>query len=418
MVLTSSDLFHYIVGEQLGEHMPVMTKAARKPLTAAFVASIKEPGKYHDGKGTGLFLLVKPTGGRFWVQRIVIRGKRREMGLGSPPVVTLAEAREQALQNKRIARSGGDPLAERRRAKAVLTFEEAARKTHAELAPTLKNPKDRAAFLSSLESYIFPRFGSVPLPDVTSADVRQAILAAREKAPGVAKKLIYRISFVFKWGIAEGMCQHNPSTAQSLALPRSEQTSRHRKALHYSDVAGCIETVHASRAWKATKLALEFLVLTASRSGEVRMARWEEIDMDTATWEIPAERMKMQRPHRVPLSARAMEILAEAEDLRDESGLVFPSIRGKVLSDMTLSKLVKELGFDADVHGFRTSFRTWAQERTNYPREVAEAALAHKTGDAVEQAYARSDLFEKRRKMMESWAGHLASQSGEVVMIA
>ncbi len=144
------------------------------------------------------------------------------------------------------------------------------------------------------------------------------------------------------------------------------------------------------------------------------MARSDEIDMETATWEIPAARMKMQRSHRVPRSARAMEILAEAEEVRDASGLVFPSVRSKVLSDMTLSKLVKELGFDADIHGFRTSFRTWAQERTNYPREVAEAALAHKTGDAVEQAYARSDLFEKRRKMMESWAAFLSETDAKV----
>ncbi len=397
--------------------MPSATTATRKALTAAFVSSAKEPGKYHDGKGTGLFLLVKTSGAKSWVQRIVIRGKRREMGLGSPPVVTLAEAREQALENKRVARAGGDPLAQKRKAQAVLTFEEAAHKTHAELSPTWKNPKDRAAFLSTLETYIFPHFGAVPLPEVTSADIRQAILAAREKVPHVARKLVYRISYVFKWGIAEGMCSSNPSTAQSLALPRVERKAKHRKALHYSDVAGCIETVHASRAWKATKLAIEFLILTASRSGEVRMARWDEIDMNTATWEIPAERMKMQRPHRVPLPARAMEILAEAEELRDGSGLVFPSLRGKVLSDMTLSKLVKELGFDADIHGFRTSFRTWAQERTNYPREVAEAALAHKTGDAVEQAYARSDVFEKRRKMMESWAAFLSETNAKVARI-
>ncbi|WP_411572524.1 tyrosine-type recombinase/integrase [Tropicimonas sp. TH_r6] len=255
----------------------------------------------------------------------------------------------------------------RRKAQAVLTFEEAAHKTHAELSPTWKNPKDRAAFLSTLETYIFPHFGAVPLPEVTSADIRQAILAAREKVPHLARKLVYRISYVFKWGIAEGMCSSNPSTAQSLALPRVERKAKHRKALPYSDVAGCIETVHASRAWKATKLA--------------------------------------------------MEILAEAADLRDGSGLVFPSLRGKVLSDMTLSKLVKELGFDADIHGFRTSFRTWAQERKNYPREVAEAALAHKTGDAVEQAYARSDVFEKRRKMMESWAAFLSETDAKVARI-
>ncbi|MCR9088666.1 MAG: tyrosine-type recombinase/integrase [Rhodobacteraceae bacterium] len=391
----------------MGEPLEAATKSKRKSLTAAFVSTIKDPGKYHDGKGTGLFLLVKPTGGRFWVQRIVIRGKRRELGLGSPPVVSLAEAREQALTNKRTARLGGDPLAEKRRAQAALTFEQAARRTHVELSPTWRNPKDRAAFLSSMEAYIFPRFGSVLLPDVTTADVRQAILAAREKAPGVAKKLVYRVSFVFKWGIAEGICESNPSTTQALALPRVKRKPQHRKALPYDEVAGCLATVRASHAWNATKLAVEFLVLTASRSGEVRLAEWDEIDLAKKTWTVPAERMKMKRAHRVPLSDRAMGILAETSELRDASNYVFPSIRGRPLSDMTLSKLIKELGFDADIHGFRTSFRTWVQEQTDYPREVAEAALAHKLGDDVEEAYARSDLFEKRKAMMEDWAAHL-----------
>jgi len=396
-----------------------------KALTAAFVNSITAAGKYHDGKGTGLFLLVKPTGAKSWVQRIVVRGKRRELGLGAPPVVTLAEAREQALENKRHARAGGDPLAERRKAKGILSFEEAARKAHAENARALKNPKDRAAYLKSMETYIFPQFGAVALPEVTSADVRRAILLAREKAPGVARKLIYRISAVFKWGIAEGICTGNPATGEALALPRMDRTPQHRKSLPYAEVAGCIEAVKASGAGAATKLALEFLILTATRSGETREARWEEFDFHgadgatRATWIIPKERIKMKRDHRVPLSGRALEILRQAEALADGSGLVFPGTKkGKALSDMTLSKLVKELGFEADVHGFRTSFRTWAQEQTNFPREVAEAALAHKLGDAAEQAYARSDLFEKRRKMMEAWAAYLAVRRGELVRFA
>ncbi|MBD3679744.1 MAG: integrase arm-type DNA-binding domain-containing protein [Rhodobacteraceae bacterium] len=396
------------------------------PLTAAFVRQVTEPGKYHDRQGTGLFLLVKPSGARSWIQRTTIRGKLHDLGLGSPPVVSLVEAREQAVLNKRLIRQGGDPLAEKRQVARQKTFEEAARLAHEELAPTWKNPKDAAAFLTTLETYIFPRFGSMPLQEVGTAEVRQAILAAREQVPGVAKKLIYRVSAVFKWGIAEGLCSDNPSTAQALALPRVERQAQHRKALPYAEVAGCIGAVHGSGAWLGTKLAFEFVVLTASRSGEVRNARWEDVDFDgapratratCATWEVPAARMKMKRPHRVPLSARAIEILAEAEKIRDGSGLIFPSPRGKVLSDMTLSKLIKELGFEADVHGFRTSFRTWAQEQTNFPREVAEAALAHKVGDAVEQAYARSDLFEKRRKMMESWASYLAAREAEVIRL-
>ena len=248
------------------------------PLTAALVRSAKIPGKYHDGKGTGLYLRVEPNGSRFWVQRTTVNGKRREIGLGSPPIVSLVEAREEAEGNKRLIRRGEDPLAQKRKARRQKTFEEAARSAHIELSPTWKNPKDRASFLTSLQTYVFPRFGNVPLAEVTSADVRQAILLAREKAPGVAKKLIYRVSAVFKWGIAEGACVLNPATTDALALPRVERTVQHRKALPYNDVAESIQRVHASGAWLATKLAFEFVVLTACRSGEVRAAMWDEVE--------------------------------------------------------------------------------------------------------------------------------------------
>ena len=330
------------------------------------------------------------------------------------------------MDNKRLARAGGDPLAEKRRSQSVLTFEEAAKKTHAELAPTWKNQKDRDAFLSTLAKYVFPRFGNVSLPDVTSSDVRQAILAAREKAPGVAKKLIYRVSFVFKWGIAEGICTINPATTQALALPRETRPIRNRKALPYSEVAQCIETVKDSGAYPTTKLAIEFNILTATRSGETREAKWDQIDLHgassiqdaaSATWNLLAQDKKEKRPFKVPLQPRAIEILVEAEGFRNASGLIFPSPRGKVLSDMTLSKLVKELGFDADIHGFRTSFRTWVQEQTNFAWEVAEAAMAHKVGSAAEQAYARSDVFEKRRLLMDAWANYIYQTEADVVAL-
>ena len=384
-------------------------------LTSAFVNAIKKPGKYHDKQGTGLFLLVRPTGGRFWSQRVVIHGKRRELGLGSPPVVGLAEARDQAINNKRTIRNGGDPLETKRAAAKILTFEEAARKAHVELSPTWKNRKDAAAFLSTLERYTFPRFGRMPVNAVGTADVRQAILTARETAPSVAKKLSYRVSAVFKWAIAEQMRTDNP--ALNLSLPKLRNTGGHMKALPYAEVAGCIDTVNGSGAWTGTKLALEFTILTAARSGEVRAAMWDEIDLDAGVWTVPAERTKMGREHLVPLSPRAMALLEEAKHIRDDSGLIFPSVTGKVMSDMTLSKLVRELGFDAHVHGFRASFRTWAQEKTNTPREIAEAALAYVSGDLVERAYARSDFFEKRRVMMESWSGYLKLRSGEVLKL-
>lgn len=388
-----------------------------KALTAAFVRSAKEPGKYFDGHG--LFLRVMPGGSKQWVQRIVVRGRRREIGLGGAELVSLSEARAAALENRRVARTGGDPLANRQKARSMPTFAEAMIEAHKEL--TFTNPKDGKAFLSSLTSYIKPRVGSKAICDVSGPDLRTAILAIRDEKPEVARKLILRCSAVFKWAIGQGHRTDNPATAQVLALPalaRKSKVKAHRKALPYAEVATCIDTVKGSKAWTSTKLAIEFLILTASRSGEVRGATWSEIDLSAGTWTVPAERMKMGKQHDVPLSPRAVELLTEARKLKDASDLVFPSIRGKTLSDMTLSKLIKELGFPVDVHGFRTSFRTWAQECTNFPFEVCEAALAHAVGDTASQAYARSTVFEKRRKLMQSWASYLEGRRGDVVKLS
>lgn len=393
------------------------TRKPAKVLTAAFVRSIKEPGKYFDGHG--LYLRVMLGGSRQWVQRIVIRGKRCEIGLGSADLVPLADARVAALENRRVARCGGDPLSARQKSRAMPTFSEAAAAAHRELS--FGNPKDGKAFLASLSAYVFPRLGSMPVCDVTGPHVRAAVLAIRDDKPEVARKLVLRCSAVFKWAIGEGLRSDNPATAQVLALPAVSRKARsvaHRKALPYAEVAECIKAVKASGAWGATKHALEFLVLTAARSGEVRAATWDEIDLAAGVWTVPAARMKMGREHVVPLSPRALDVLTEAERLRDGSGLLFPSVRGRPLSDMTLSKLVKELGFQADVHGFRTSFRTWAQEQTSFPFEVCETALAHSVGDAASQAYARSDLLRKRRKLMEAWASYLSARRGDVVALA
>jgi integrase len=407
------------------------TEGLRKPekaLTAQFVKSIREPGKYFDGHG--LFLRVQPNGQRQWVQRITIRGKRCELGLGNPALVSLAEAREAALANRKVAMSGGDPIRAKREAEAVLSFEEAARKVHALHKPTWRNPKHAAQFLTTLETYTFPRLGNLRVADVTTADVLAVLTPIWTAKPETAARVRQRIGMVMKWAIAQGWRQDNPAESIAQALPKRDASKKeHRKALAYAEVAGCIAAVQASNAGLSTKLALELLVLTATRSGEARGAVWSEINLGTratagkpataAVWTIPASRMKAKREHRIPLSPRAVEILKTAKSLGDRAGLVFPgTLKGKLLSDMTLSKLVKELGFKADIHGFRTSFRTWAQEKTNFPREVAEAALAHTIKDKAEAAYARSDVFEKRRKMMEAWAGYLAQEAGKVVRIA
>lgn len=255
---------------------------------------------------------------------------------------------------------------------------------------------------------------------MTTSDVLSVLTSIWTAKAETTRRVRQRIGTVMKWTIALGWRQDNPAENIAQALPKECKQPMHRKALPYGEVAVCIGAVKASRAGLSTKLALEFLVLTAARSGEIRRATWDEFDLTKCVWEISAERMKMKRPHRVTLSSRAVKVLKEAEKIRDSgSDLVFlGSKAGRPLSDMTLSKLVKELGFEADVHGFRTSFRTWAQERTNFPREVAEAALAHLYGDAVERAYARSDLFEKRRKMKDAWSGFRAQSPGKVVALA
>ena len=392
-------------------------RAPARALTARAVDAAKTPGKYFDGNG--LYLRVDKSGGRFWVQRIVIRGKRREIGLGSPELVTLAKAREVARENRRLAYEGQDPIQLRNEARAVLTFEEAARMVHDLHKPTWRNDKHAAQFIATLETYAFPTMGRLRVSEVTSADVMGVLSPIWTTKAETARRVRQRIGTVLKWAMAKGWRKDNPADAVTLALPKVDKTKEHRKAMPYPEVMACLRAVQASGAGLVTKAALEFLVLTACRSGEARGALWSEIDMAAKVWTIPASRMKAKRPHRVPLSGRALEILEAAKGFSDGEGLVFPgTVKGKPLSDMTLIKLVRELGFPVDIHGFRTSFRTWAQERTAFPREVAESALAHMAGDAVEQAYARSDLFEKRAKMMESWAAYLAETRGEVVRIA
>lgn len=394
-------------------------RTPEKALTAQFVKTVKDPGKYFDGHG--LFLRVQPNGQRQWVQRITIRGKRCELGLGNPSLLSLAEARETALANRKLAVSGGDPMRAKKEAEAVLTFEDAARKVHALHLPTWRNAKHGAQFLSTLETYTFPRIGALKVGEVTTSDVLAVLTPIWTAKPETAARVRQRIGTVMKWAIAQGWRQDNPAQSIAEALPKRDKSlQQHRKALTYAEVADCLKVVQASGAGLSTKLAMEFLVLTATRSGEARGATWAEIDLGASPcWTIPASRMKAKRDHRIPLATRAVEILTQAKGLTDGEGLVFPGTKaGKPLSDMTLSKLVKELGFDADVHGFRTSFRTWAQERTNFPREVAEAALAHTIKDKAEAAYARSDMFDKRRKMMEAWGAYLAKDLGKVITFA
>lgn len=380
-------------------------KHEEKRLSAAFVRTAKEPGLYGDGNG--LYLKVDNSGARRWIQRIVVQGKRRDIGLGSASLVGLAEAREKALQQRKLAREGGDPLAAKRLATGLLTFKQAALKVHELSAPTWRNAKHGKQWLSTLETFVFPTFGSKPSNAVSGADVLGVLSPIWNTRPETARRVKQRIGTVMKWTIAQGWRTDNPAETISKALPKHDRSKvKHRLALPYDAVPAALRKVRDSDAGAATKLAFEFLVLTASRSGETRLATWEEVDLERRVWTIPASRMKAKKLHRVPLSGRCIAILEDAKNLRsEESNLVFPGSKaGKPLSDMTMSKLVKELGIEAVPHGFRSSFRDWASEQTSYPREVMEFALAHVISDKAEAAYARSDLFEKRSLLMSDWA--------------
>lgn len=302
-----------MVGEEMVDRLGMVTQNARRPqkaLTALMVKNASQPGKYFDGNG--LYLRVEPNGTKFWVQRIVIHGKRRELGLGSVSLVSLAEAREKALVNRKMAREGGDSLAARREQQAVMTFEQASRRVHELHSPTWRNAKHRLDFISSLESYAFPLIGKVPASKLAAADVLRVLTPIWTEKPETARRVRQRIGTVLKWAVAQGWRHDNPADSITQALPKVAKTQVHRKSLPYTDIADCLAAIRRSRAMTSTKLALEFLVLTAARSGEVREAVWDEIDLDNRLWVIPASRMKAKRAHRVPLSAPAITILHEA----------------------------------------------------------------------------------------------------------
>ena len=376
-------------------------------LSTAFVRNVAGAGRYSDGNT--LYLQVKPSGARSWVQRLVIRGRRRELGLGGFPLVSLQEARAVALVNRKAARAGGDPLGERRRTAAVPTFAESAERVWADKHLGWRNQRHAREWLSSLERYAVPRIGRMPVCDVTSADVLDTLRRVWHQRPETARRLRQRISAVMEWAVAMQYRADNPCDRIGPVLGPQKDLVRHMPALGHAEVAGAIRTIGATGATPAVKLAFEYLVLTAARSGEVRGARWEEIDLSARVWTIPATRTKALREHRVPLARRAVQILDAARTLdHGSSPLVFPSQGGRPIGETRLSRLMKKHKIAGVPHGFRSSFRDWAAETTSYPRDVIEAALAHVVTNRTEAAYARSDLFERRRRLMNEWAAYLA----------
>ncbi|MBB4286825.1 tyrosine-type recombinase/integrase [Roseospira goensis] len=382
-------------------------------LTAAAVRALKTPGRYGDGRG--LMLVVDKGGSRKWVLRIQVDGRRRDIGLGSVETVSLAEARAAAEAIRKQYRDGKDPVADRRKARETIpTFADAARLCHQENRPAWKNPKHAAQWLSSLEQHVFPSLGDIRVDRIDGPMVRDTLAGIWLTVPETARRVRQRILTVMDWSRAKGFrSEELPVRAIARGLPRQPKQDRHFEALPWQDVPAFVRGLRAYTAGPAVKLGFEFMILTAARSGEMRGARWDEIDREARQWRIPGNRMKAGRPHVVPLSDRALEILDQAWALRrsDDQALVFEGARpGRPMSDMTLTMTLRRMEVNATAHGFRSSFRDWAAETTNVPREVAEQALAHTLKDKVERAYRRSDLLEKRRLLMEQWAATVTAE--------
>ena len=388
-------------------------------LSVATVRGLTKPGRYGDG-GT-LFLNVAPGGSKSWIQRIAIAGKRRDIGLGGWPVVSLAKARQRAFANRVAVADGRDPLAEKQRA-SVPTFREAAARTFEANRPRWRSTKTAANWTAQMERHAFPVLADLPVNRIGREDVLRVLTPIWTKRPDIARKMRSRIRAVLAWAQAHGHVEHNVAgDAISGALAPMPSVKAHFRALPYRDVAAALDTVAASRASLAARAALRFVVLTACRSGEARLATWGEIDVDAREWRIPASRMKTGVEHRVPLSEAALQVLESVRKRPDSSGLLFPSPKrpGQPMSDMTLLKVLRDTGLAerTTVHGFRSAFRDWASERTSVPHAVCEMALAHQVGSAVERSYARSDLFEKRRDLMAAWAQFVTGGAGKVVRI-
>ena len=383
------------------------------------IKALTKPGRHPDGDG--LYLHVAPGGTKSWVQRIVVNGKRRDIGLGPYPTVSLAQARSLGADNRAAVSEGRDPLAERREAKeaarnpaaSVPTFAEASSRVIELRRPTWSNPKHAAQWQSTLGTYAFPVIGNKTVDEITRSDVLSVLEPIWTDKNETANRVKQRIGTVMDWAIQHGHCTYNPAGKALLtALPSVRREERHHPALPYEHVGWAIGLVRESTANLLTKLAFEFLVLTAVRSGEVRQANWGEVQWERNTWEIPATKMKARRVYRIPLSDRAMGILTEVWGITGPDGLVFPATPGgRVMSDMTFTALLRRLDIPAVPHGFRSSFTDWAEEQLSDYSEAADKALAHEEKNKTRRAYKRTDLFVKRIGLMQMWADYVAGET-------
>lgn len=382
-------------------------------LTARKIETIKEAGTYVDGGG--LMLRVTKSGAKSWILRTVVHGRRRDLGLGPCSLVSLAEARETARLYRKIAREGGDPDTLRKR--EHITFRDAAGRVHKNLLPTWRNAKHADTWLATVTTHAFPAFGDRPIEKVGTADILKILTPIWTQKHETAKRLRQRLATIFDWAKGAGHYPHeNPVNGLKKALPVVKAKAEHMAAMPWRDLPVFMSDLAGRDGISAR--TLEFLILTASRSNEARGARWAEIAGNV--WTVPADRMKRGVAHRVPLSDEALAILEKVRGLDPE--YIFPSAvggpagKGRPQSVMVFKALFKRMDREGfTTHGFRSCFRDWCSESAKADREVAEAALAHTTGNAVEQAYARSDLFDRRRSLMDAWAQYAAGKTGDVV---
>lgn len=402
-----------------------MPKKARE-LSALEVKRLTAPGLHAVGGVTGLFLSVSNTGARSWIFRYAtpeVRYSkagnpfyaRRDVGIGGFPDVPLAQAREKAREMREKIRQGIDPVEERKQARAALlaaqtrsiTFEQAARRCHAAKESEFRNAKHRKDWISALERHAFPAIGKMPVTDVDLPHVLKVLEPIWHDRTETATRVRQRLEAVLSWAKVSGhRAGDNPAKwaenlDQVLPAPNKIRKTRHFRALPWQEVPAFMEALRQREGMAA--LALEFAILTAARSGEVRGAQWDEINQDAAIWTVPADRIKAGKQHRVPLSDDALAVL-ERTPRMEGSDYVFPAPRGGALSDMTLAAVLKRMKVDATVHGFRSSFKDWARSRTSYPDEVSELQLAHVNSDATRAAYARDELLPQRVKLMRDWA--------------
>ena len=394
-------------------------------LTKQAVNEATESGRYGDGNG--LYLNVAPNGTKSWIQRVRIEGKRTDKGLGSLSKVTLADARKVALLNLAAIQNGKNPFdaasapVEVKEAPAIPTFADAARAVY-DLNLGEWGAATAKRWIRRLEIHAFPTLGDSAISDFTYNDIAELLNPLRAENHETARKVRQALTMIFDWAKVKGYRVDNPAdSALNSILRKVKHVPENHKALNYSEVAGAIAKVKFGYAMRVTALAFEFLVLTAARSGEVRFADWSEIDLSAGVWEIPAERMKGKRAHRIPLSEQAIAILRQvrwipdpdaAEDslyplMEVKTGPVFRMPNGKTLSENALLDRCEKDNIGATPHGFRTSFRSWAKAEYGARFEAIELCLAHSVGTSVTQAYDREDLLQERRAMMQAWADYL-----------